>query len=94
MTTSAPGVREPALGTQTPALSYLPVEVLGILPPGWNLSSEGDPWDARRRVWRQRVRDPAGVDWQLVVSAADAQRLGRIPALERATDLLYRNALA
>ena len=84
----------PAASPRRPVPSYLPVEVLGALPSGWTLAPEGGSWDARRGVWRQRVLDPARVDWELVVAAADAERLGRIPALERAIDRLYREALA
>jgi hypothetical protein len=79
---------------RTATLSYLPLEVESLLPSGWILAPQPGGWDARRGVWRQSVLDPARVERELAVPAAEAERLGRLPALRREIDRLYRNALA
>jgi hypothetical protein len=63
-----------------------------ILPSGWNLAGDG-AWDGGRRAWVQPVVDGADVAWELRVAADDVGRLGRIEALRRAVDRLYREAL-
>jgi hypothetical protein len=90
MTNGAP-TRSPA---RAAPLSYLPLEVESVLPSGWILAPQSAGWDAPRGVWRQPVLDPARVERELLVPAADAKRLGRLPALRRVIDRLYRNALA
>jgi hypothetical protein len=75
-------------------LSYLPVELHSYLPSGWNLGAvERRRFDERRGVWSAPVVDGAEQEWELVVKADDAARLGRLPALRRAMDRLYREAL-
>ncbi len=63
-------------------------------PSGWNLT--GDPagsWDARKRSWRATVIDNVDFDWPLVVDAGDAASLGRLEALRRAMDRVFRERL-
>ncbi len=91
----------------TEQLVYTEEEVRSYLPSGWRLLASEDAnaeilprtfglWDARKRVWRMRVVDNVDFDWPLVVKAADAAKLGdggRIEALRRAMDKLYRERL-
>jgi hypothetical protein len=91
----------------TDQLVYTEEEVRSYLPSGWRLLAAEDAnaeilpgtfgsWDARKRLWRMRVVDNVDFDWPLVVKAADAAKLGdggRIEALRRAMDKLYRERL-
>ena len=91
----------------TEQLVYTEDEVRSYLPSGWRLLAAEDAnaeilphtfglWDAGKRVWRMRVVDNVDFDWPLVVKAADAAKLGtngRIEALRRAMDKLYRERL-
>jgi len=75
-------------------LRYTETEVRSFLPTGWSLS--GDPagsWDAKKRVWRTTVIDNVDFDWPLAVDAGDAASLGRMEALRRAMDRVYRERL-
>ena len=75
------------------ALSYIPDEVKSYLPSGWSLVEDTGRWDARRATWTIRVLDVADQDWPLAVKAADADKLGRMAALKRAMDKVYREGL-
>jgi hypothetical protein len=89
----------------TEQLVYTEDEVRSYLPSGWRLLAAEDAnaeilphtfgsWDAGKRVWRMRVVDNVDFDWPLVVKAADAAKLGgRLEALRRAMDKLYRERL-
>jgi hypothetical protein len=75
-------------------IRYTETEVRSYLPTGWNLS--GDPrgsWDAKKRLWRATVVDNVDFDWPLTVAADDAASLGRLEALRRAMDRVYRERL-
>jgi hypothetical protein len=89
-------------------LGYTEDEVRSFLPSGWHLAAadganaELSPqtigaWDAGKQVWRMRVIDGVDFDWPLVVKGADVAKLGgdsgRIEALRRAMDKLYRERL-
>jgi hypothetical protein len=79
-------VREP--------LSYTEVEIKGVLPSGWSLLAESPgTWDAGKETWTARVLDNVDFDWPVAVKAAEAARLGRIEALKRAMDKVYRERL-
>ena len=76
-------------------LSYSHDEIVGNLPTGWTVS---DPiptgtWDPQRGRWTLVVADGADVEWRLDVDDAQAGHHGRIEALRRAIDGLYRCAL-
>jgi len=75
-------------------LSYLPVELHSYLPSGWKLV-EGDAgaFDAPKDLYRIQVLDPAQVDWPLEISGRSVAEHGRVEALRRAMDKLYREAL-
>ena len=75
-------------------IRYTETEVRSYLPTGWNLA--GDPqgsWDAKKRLWRATVIDNVDFDWPLTVADADAASLGRLEALRRAMDRVYRERL-
>jgi hypothetical protein len=75
------------------ALSYISDEVKSYLPSGWSLVENAGRWDAKRATWTIRVLDVADQDWPLAVKAADADKLGRMPALKVAMDRIYREGL-
>ncbi|HYL05191.1 MAG TPA: hypothetical protein VE075_04075 [Thermoanaerobaculia bacterium] len=93
--------------TANEPLGYTEDEIRSFLPSGWRLAAADDPtgemvpfafghWDARQAVWRMRVIDNVDFDWPLVVKAAEAAKLGangRLEALRRAMDKLYRERL-
>jgi hypothetical protein len=93
--------------TANEPLTYTEDEIRSFLPSGWRLAAADDPtgemvpfafghWDPRQAVWRMRVIDNVDFDWPLVVKAADAAKLGangRLEALRRAMDKLYRERL-
>jgi hypothetical protein len=75
-------------------LRYTETEIRSFLPTGWSLA--GDPtgsWDPKKRVWRATVLDNVDFDWPVVVDPADAASLGRLEALRRAMDRVYRERL-
>lgn len=93
--------------TANEPLGYTEDEIRSFLPSGWRLAAADDPtgeivpltfghWDGRQGLWRMRVVDNVDFDWPLVVKAADAAKLGangRLEALRRAMDKLYRERL-
>ncbi|HEX2224925.1 MAG TPA: hypothetical protein VHN15_12040 [Thermoanaerobaculia bacterium] len=80
--------------TNNDAIIYTETEVRSFLPTGWDLagSPEG-AWDAKKKVWRATVVDNVDFDWPVEVKAAEASSLGRIEALRRAMDRVYRERL-
>lgn len=75
-------------------IRYTETEVRSFLPTGWDLA--GDPagrWDPKKRAWSATVVDNVEFDWPLVVKADDASSLGRLEALRRAMDRVYRERL-
>jgi hypothetical protein len=75
-------------------LSYSEVEIRSVLPSGWSLLEESPgTWDAGKQTWTARVLDNVDFDWPVVVQADAAGRLGRIEALKRAMDKVYRERL-
>jgi hypothetical protein len=75
-------------------LRYTEAEVRSYLPTGWNLAGEPEGrWDAKKRLWRATVVDNVDFDWPLEVGGDDAASLGRLEALRRAMDRVYRERL-
>lgn len=75
-------------------IRYTETEVRSFLPTGWNLAGEpAGSWDAKKRAWRATVVDNVEFDWPLVVAADEAASLGRLEALRRAMDRVYRERL-
>ncbi len=77
----------------TRALSYVPDEIKSYLPSGWSLGAENGHWDEKKRSWEIQVFDVADQDWQVAVKAADADKMGRLEALKRAMDRVWREGL-
>ena len=75
-----------------PALAYSAIELRSYLPSGWSLEAAEGEYLADKRRWQIEVEDVAELVSPLVVEQADADRLGRIPALRAAIDRLYRRA--
>jgi len=76
------------------ALSYLPIEVRSYLPGGWVLpESELGAWDAKDKVWTIRVMDGADARHTVQVAADAAGSVGRMEALRKAVDSIYRKSL-
>jgi hypothetical protein len=76
------------------SLSYTENEVRSYLPSGWSLL--GDPagsWDPKKRTWSATVVDNVDFDWPVVVGAGEATSMGRLEALRRAMDRVYRERL-
>ena len=75
-------------------LSYTAEELHGYLPSGWRLADpDGGVWDARKARWTTAVADGAEMEWTLRVDGAEAGKHGRLEALRRAVDRVYREAL-
>jgi hypothetical protein len=82
------------MATATTELSYTPTELRSYLPTGWSLfPGAAGRWDGDRGLFTVRVLDGAHMDWELQVAASAASRHGRIEALRRAVDVLFRERL-
>jgi hypothetical protein len=74
-------------------VDYSTQEIESFLPSGWSLAGPPGSWDGKRGAWSVLVRDGAEQEWKLAVKGAEAEKRGRLDALKRAADELYRNAL-
>ncbi len=74
---------------------FTATEIRGLLPGGWNLADPADPgsWDGSGRRWRTGLLDSADVRREVAVDAGEIDRHGRLEALRRAVDRVYREAL-
>ncbi len=78
--------------SQPEAISFTPIEVRSYLPGGWSLkAAEGQPEDSE--TWSATLVDIADMEWPLSVTPKEVDRHGRIEALRRAIDRIYREAL-
>jgi hypothetical protein len=80
--------------TSNEPLTYTETEIRSYLPTGWDLA--GNPegaWDPKKRSWQISVLDNVEFDWPVVVKADDAGSQGRMEALRRAMDVVYRERL-
>ena len=75
------------------SLSYIADEIKSYLPSGWSLGEEAGHWDPKKTAWTIKVLDVADQDWPVAVKASDADKLGRLPALKKAMDRVYREGL-
>jgi hypothetical protein len=74
--------------------SYTLDELRSYLPSGWDLADGGEvTWDDRKQRLSFRVIDNVDFDWPVKVSSDDVARLGRLQALEKAFDDVYRGRL-
>jgi hypothetical protein len=75
-------------------IRYTETEVRSYLPTGWDLTGPPEgAWDAKKKIWRATVIDNVDFDWPVEVKAAEASSLGRIEALRRAMNRVYRERL-
>jgi hypothetical protein len=75
-------------------IGYNLQELRSFLPTGWIIpATEHGHWDAKAGTWKTKVLDGAEMSWDLVIRAKDVAAEGRIPALRRAFDELYRKRL-
>jgi hypothetical protein len=80
--------------TTNEPLIYTETEIRSYLPTGWDLagSPEG-AWDPKKKSWQISVLDNVEFDWPVIVKADDAGSQGRLEALRRAMDVVYRERL-
>lgn len=76
----------------TNELAYSTIEVQSYLPSGWSLEDPEGTYSGSQQCWQVEVQDVSEFIRTLEVTAKDAARLGRIPALRNAIDRLYRHA--
>jgi hypothetical protein len=74
-------------------LHYTETEVRSYLPTGWELGRAAEGWDSRKRLWKATLIDNVEFDWPLEVTADAASSLGRLEALRRAVDRVFRERL-
>ena len=74
-------------------LSYTETEMRSYLPTGWDLADGPGAWDPKKKLWRTTVLDNVEFDWPVAVKPDDAKTLGRLEALRRAFDRVYRERL-
>ena len=79
--------------TTTAPLSYTETEIRSFLPTGWILSEGPGAWDPKKKVWRTTVLDNVEFDWPVEVKPDEALSLGRIEALRKAIDRVFRERL-
>ena len=75
-------------------LRYTETEVRSFLPSGWDLVGEPQgTWDEKKKTWKTTILDNVDFDWPVVVGADEAAKHGRLEALRRAFDRVYRERL-
>jgi hypothetical protein len=80
--------------TSNEPLTYTETEIRSYLPTGWDLAGDGTgKWDPKKKSWQISVLDNVEFDWPVVVKADDAGSQGRMEALRRAMDVVYRERL-
>jgi hypothetical protein len=79
--------------TTNEPLTYTDTEIRSFLPTGWDLADAEGAWDSKKKTWQIRVLDNVDFDWPVVVKADDAGSQGRLEALRRAMDVVYRERL-
>ncbi len=78
----------------TSPLSYTETEIRSFLPTGWSLAVDGPgAWDPKKSVWRTMVIDNVDFDWPVEVKPDEASSLGRLEALRKALDRVFRERL-
>ena len=72
---------------------YTSVEVDSYLPSGWVLVESGVEPRRKEAAWAARVVDIADTEWRIEVTPGEVSRHGRLTALRREIDRVYREAL-
>lgn len=74
--------------------TYTTDELKSYLPSGWDLLDDGEgQWDAKKKRYVFHVIDNVDFDWPVTVDGGDVEEHGRLEALERAMDVVYRDRL-
>ncbi len=74
--------------------TYTLDEVHSYLPTGWELAGDGQPtWDDEKHRLTFTVLDGVDFDWPVHVTAAEVDEHGRLGALQRAMDDVFRQRL-
>lgn len=73
-------------------LTYTDEELRSFLPLGWHLTGPGE-WDDKRGVLTLVVLDGVDFDWPVRISATEAKEAGRLGALRKAMDRVFRDRL-
>ena len=73
-------------------LTYTTDELESYLPTGWEIVGE-PAWDDSKNQLTITVLDNVDFDWPVVVTAKAADEHGRIGALDRAMDDVFRTRL-
>jgi hypothetical protein len=73
-------------------LTYTDEELRSYLPLGWDYTGESN-WDDKRGVLTLVVLDGVDFDWPVHVSRKEAETAGRLGALEKAMDRVFRDRL-
>lgn len=77
--------------TETLPLFYTDVELESYLPSGWTLVAGEEPvWEEEGGDFRFRALDSCEMEWEIVVPKKEVDEHGRIEALRRAVDRLFR----
>lgn len=80
--------------TTNETLSYTETEIRSYLPTGWGLTEDGvGSFDAKKKVWRTMVIDNVDFDWPVEVKPSEVDSLGRLEALRKAIDRVFRERL-
>lgn len=80
--------------TTTSPLSYTETEIRSFLPTGWSLTEDGPgAWDPKKKVWRTTVLDNVEFDWPVEVKTDEVSSFGRLEALRKAIDRVFRERL-
>lgn len=79
---------------EAPPFDYTLDELKSYLPTGWELLDGGAAaWDSKQGALTLRVLDNVDFDWPVTVTAAAAEKHGRLVALQRAMDDVFRARL-
>ena len=73
-------------------LTYSDEELRSFLPLGWDYTGESH-WDEKRGVLTLTVLDGVDFDWPLHISAKEVEAEGRLGALKKPMDRVYRDRL-
>ena len=74
-------------------LYYTTTEIKSFLPSGWVLLDGAAMAGRSDTAWTIRVLDIADTQWDLEVGSAQVAKHGRLEALKRVIDRVYREAL-
>lgn len=75
-------------------LTFTDIEIQSYLPSGWGIRTHRTgTWNAARGAYEIEVYDPADNLWPLRISGKEAAAHGRLDALKKSVDQLYRNAI-